>query len=156
MGLLTHWARDRIADILHYGDALISAMASQITSVSIVCSTVCSGADQRKHLSSAALTFVRGIQRWPEDSPQKGPVTRKMLPFADLIVTDDISNAFSWMKIFVAWIQFYPYGVVLNKPVLVKVVVWRRIGAKPLLNWRVAQFAYADLNVMAMPALWLS
>ena len=43
----------------------MSAVASQISSVSIVCSTVGSGADQRKHQSSASLTFVRGIQRWP-------------------------------------------------------------------------------------------
>ena len=40
-------------------------MASQITAVSSVCSTVCSGADQRKHQSSAPLAFVRGIHRWP-------------------------------------------------------------------------------------------
>ena len=39
----------------------MSAMASQITSVSIVCSINCSGADQRKHQSSASQAFVRGI-----------------------------------------------------------------------------------------------
>ena len=49
----------------HYNGAIMSAVASQISSVSIVCSTVGSGADQRKHQSSASLTFVRGIQRWP-------------------------------------------------------------------------------------------
>ena len=49
----------------HYNDVIMSAMASQITSVSIVCSTVCSGADQRKQQSSASLAFVRGIYRWP-------------------------------------------------------------------------------------------
>ena len=32
----------------HYSDVMMSAMASQITGVSIVYSTVCSGADQRK------------------------------------------------------------------------------------------------------------
>ena len=47
---------------------------------------VCSGADQRKHQSSASLAFVRGIHRWPVDSPQKGPVTRKMFPFDDVII----------------------------------------------------------------------
>ena len=45
-----------------------------------------SSADQRKHQSSASLAFVRGIQRWPVNSPQKGPVTRKMLPFDDVIM----------------------------------------------------------------------
>ena len=39
-------------------------MASQMTVVSIVCSTICSGTDQRKHQSSAPLAFIRRIQRW--------------------------------------------------------------------------------------------
>ena len=42
----------------------MSAMASQITGVSIVCSTVCSGADQRKHQSCASLAFVRRSHQW--------------------------------------------------------------------------------------------
>ena len=42
----------------------------------IVCSTFCSGADQRKHQSSASLAFVRGIPWGSVDSPQKGPATR--------------------------------------------------------------------------------
>ena len=58
-------------------DEIMGAMVSQITSVSIVYSTVYSGADQRKHQSSASLAFVRGIHRWPLNSPHKGPVTRK-------------------------------------------------------------------------------
>ena len=56
----------------HYGDVLMSAMASQITGTSAVCSTVCSGAGQRKHQSSTSLVFVRGVQRWPVESPRKG------------------------------------------------------------------------------------
>ena len=64
----------------------MSAMASLITGVSIVCSTVCSGADQRKHQSSASLAFLRGNHRSPVDSPHKGPVTRKMFPFDDVIM----------------------------------------------------------------------
>ena len=56
----------------------MSAMASQINSLTIVYSTVYSGADQRKHQSSASLAFVREIHRWPVNSPHKGPVTRKM------------------------------------------------------------------------------
>ena len=49
----------------HCSDVTIGAMASQITSLSIVYSTVYSGADQRKHQSSASLVFVRGIHRSP-------------------------------------------------------------------------------------------
>ena len=129
----------------------MSAMASQIISVSIACSAVCSGTDQRKHQSSASLAFVKGINytiifhiisdswfmilspsslHWrhndhggvsnhqphgcllnrlfrrrskktsklrvtglcagnspgPVNSPHKGPVTRKMLPFDDVIM----------------------------------------------------------------------
>ena len=44
------------------------------------------GADQRKHQSSASLAFVRGIHRWSVNSPRKGPVTRKMVPFDDVIM----------------------------------------------------------------------
>ena len=57
-----------------------SAMASQINGVSILCSTVCSGADQRKCQSSASLASVRGIHRWHVDSHHKGTVTQKMFP----------------------------------------------------------------------------
>ena len=69
----------------HYGDVIVTAMASQITSLTIVYATVYSGEDQRKHQSSASLAFVRGINRWPVNSPHKGPVTRKMFPFDDVI-----------------------------------------------------------------------
>ena len=61
-------------------------MASQITSLTIVYSTVYSGVDQRKYQSSASLAFVRGIHRWPVNSPHKGPVTRKMFSFDDVIM----------------------------------------------------------------------
>ena len=64
----------------------MSVMASQITSLTIVYSTVYSGVDQRKYQRSASLAFVRGIHRWPVNSPQKGPGTRKMFPFDDVII----------------------------------------------------------------------
>ena len=62
---------------IHYNDVIMSAMASQISSLTIVYSTVYSGANQGKHQSSASLAFVRGIHRWPVISPHKWPVTRK-------------------------------------------------------------------------------
>ena len=64
----------------------MGAMVSEITSLTIVYSTVYSGADQRKHQSSASLAFVRGIHRPPVNSPHKGPVTRKVFPFDDVIM----------------------------------------------------------------------
>ena len=70
----------------HYHDVIMGAMASQITSLVIVYSVAYPGADQRKHQSSASLAFERGIHRWPVNSPHKGPVTRKMFPFDDVIM----------------------------------------------------------------------
>ena len=81
----------------HYSDVIMSPMASQNTSLTSVCSTVYSVADQRKHQSSAVadqrkhqssapLAFVKGIHRSPVNSPHKGPVTRKMFPFDDVVM----------------------------------------------------------------------
>ena len=85
-------------------------MVSQITSLTIVYSSVYTDADQRKHQSSASLAFVRGlfqnnhddlikwkhfprywrfvrgIHRSPVNSPHKPPVTRKMFPFDEVIM----------------------------------------------------------------------
>ena len=63
------------------------AIAFQITSLTIVYSIVYSDADQRKHQSCASLAFVRGIHRGPMNSPHKWPVTRKLFPFDDVIMT---------------------------------------------------------------------
>ena len=71
---------------IHYCDVIICRIASQITSLTIVYSTIYSDADQRKHQSSASLAFVWGIHRGPVNSPCKWPVTRKMFPFDDVIM----------------------------------------------------------------------
>ena len=79
------WGGVRLMDKkqkLHYSDVIIGAMASQIPSLAIVFSTVYSGADQRKHQSSASLAFVRGMV----NSTHKWPVTRKMFSFDDVII----------------------------------------------------------------------
>ena len=49
-----------------------------------------SDTDQGKHKSSASLAFVRGIRRWPEDAPHKGPVSRKMFSFDDVILKTEL------------------------------------------------------------------
>ena len=74
----------------HHNDVIMGPMASQITSITSVYSTIYSGTDQRKHQSSASLAFVRGIHRWPMNSPHKGPVTQKMFPFDDVIMVTSI------------------------------------------------------------------
>ena len=75
----------------------MGTMESQITSLTAVYSTVYSDVDQRKHQSSASLAFVIGIDRWPLNSPHKGPVTRKMFPFDDVIMD-------------LRWIGWFPAG----------------------------------------------
>ena len=75
-----------VITVPHYNDVIMSEMASQTTSLMIVYSTVYSGADQRKHQSSASLAFVRGIHQWLVNSPHKWPVTRKMFSFDDVIM----------------------------------------------------------------------
>ena len=72
---------------IHY-DVIMSTIASQITSLTVVYSTVYSGADQSKHQSSASLAFVWGIHRGPVNSPHKWPVTLKMFSFDDVIMNN--------------------------------------------------------------------
>ena len=73
----------------------MGVIASQITSLTIVYSTAYSGADQRKHKISVWLAFVRGIHRWPVNSPHKVPVTQKKFPFDDVIMLTENDIWFS-------------------------------------------------------------
>ena len=71
----------------HYSDVIVGMMMSKKnTSLAIVYLTVYSGADQRKHQSSASLALVWGIHQWLVNSPHKWPLTRKMLPFDGVIM----------------------------------------------------------------------
>ena len=65
----------------------MGAIASQITSLTIVFSTVYSDADQRKHQSSVSQAFVR------VNSLHKWPVMRKMFPF-DYVITQEQFHMF--------------------------------------------------------------
>ena len=85
----------------HYNDVIMNAMASQITSLTIVYATVYSGSNQRKHQRPATLAFVRGIQRWPVNSPRKGS-TRKNFPFDDVIICTYLLNSCGmWELVFI-------------------------------------------------------
>ena len=79
----------------HYSGIIMGSMASQITKLTIVYSTVYSGADQRKRQSSASLAFVRGIHQSPVNSPYKWSVMRKMFPFDDVIMNAECVSM-SW------------------------------------------------------------
>ena len=136
-------------------------MVSQITSLTNAYSIVNSGADERKHQSSASLAFVWGIHRWPVNSPHKWPVMRKMFPFDDVIMKH---TWYVWChainintlrlrqnghhfadSIFICMflnenvrilnktsLTFVPKGPINNIPSLVQIMAWRRPGDKPL------------------------
>ena len=102
---LSWWCHDK--EILQYSDVIMGVMASQITSLTIVYWTVYSGAEQRKHQGSASLAFMRGIQRWLVNSPHKWPVTWKMCPFDDVIMSS--INSLLWeKKIHWSWDRWIP------------------------------------------------
>ena len=127
----------------HYSDVIMSGMASQIIGVLIVYSTVSSGADKWKHQNSAPL--VRGIHRWPVNSPHKGPATRKMYLFGDVIMqlhylyslgpwlcTEQVKvniiiiNNFTWTK---GVLQCgHLFAILIGKFTLNRIVFWCRLG----------------------------
>ena len=86
MHMIWYFHCDSADQCKHYDDVIMGAIASLITSLTIIYSTVYSDADQRKHQSSASLAFVWGIHRGPVNSPHKWPVTRKMFPVDDVIM----------------------------------------------------------------------
>ena len=98
---------------LHYNDVIMRAMAFQITSLTIVNSTVYSGAHQRKEYSFASQAFVGAIHRWPVNSPHKGPVTRKMFAFDDVIM--------DWV---LCWECNCEYNVSLINSIFAKLITW--------------------------------
>ena len=80
----------------HYNDVIMSTMGSQITGISIVYSIVYSG--WSKQTSKLRVTgLCGGNSRWPVKSPHKGPVTRKMVPFDDVIM--HMSNMIEWKSV---------------------------------------------------------
>ena len=70
----------------HYTYVIMSLMASQITSLAIVYSPVCSGTDKKKKKKLRVTGLCEGNSPGPVNSPHKRPVTRKMFPFDDVII----------------------------------------------------------------------
>ena len=130
--------------IQHYSGIIISSMASQITGISVVYSTICSGAHKRKHQSSASLTFVKEIHRWPGTSPHKGPETRKMIPFDEVIMICILLYHALWLYCSLWTIRYItriinpskPSAYMCHKttPSFVQIMACRLFGAKPLLE----------------------
>ena len=114
---------------IHYNDVIMGAMASQITSLTIVYTAVYSGVDQRKRQSSASLAFMRWIHWWPVNSPQKWPVKRNLFPFDDVIIFLDLftdgfpaegaNNADLW-----CYLSCKPEQAIEQTVVLIRDVTW--------------------------------
>ena len=78
--------------VVQYSRFLLSVIASQITGVSIVCSAVCSGEDQRNTKALRHCSMLSGIHRSPLDCLHKGAITWKMFPFEDVIMCSGVVN----------------------------------------------------------------
>ena len=125
------WIMEIQNNCFHYNDIIMITMASQITSLTIVYSSVYSSADQRKHQSSVSLAFVRGIHQSSANSPHKGPVTRKKFPFDDVI-----------MVIHSLHIQAQPTSHLIQLSLGdVTVILWPLCGESPVTDEFPAQLA---------------
>ena len=113
----------------------MSKMASQITGVTIVYSNVCLGADHRKHQNSASLAFVRGIHRWPVNSPHKGPVRRKMFQFDDVIM-HQIENELAAIRLHISLQLTKMFLFIYSKN---QHIQWQPVG---MCGWPVVQIDY--------------
>ena len=107
-------------------------MASQITGVSLVCSAVCSGADQRKHKSFASLVFVGEStgHRWIS-------LTRRQLrgKWFHLMTSSWNWRTLGWRQIRRYFLEFKAYYFDSNYfKVYFLVIAWRLTGDTPLLE----------------------
>ena len=134
-------------------------MASQIASLTIVCWTVYSGADQRKHQSSTSLAFVRGIHRWLMNSPQKRLVRRKMFPFDDVIMVYStlLARSFGIMRYIlsnvkcthnVVMLYFYSY-------IMTQLSITSRVASRALGQLYFCQCLKVTLKDMWEKIVWL-
>ena len=78
--------RKKLNYLSRYSDVIMSTEASPFTGASIVYLTVFHAEIKENMKAPHYWPFVRGIHRWLVDSPHKGPVTRKMFPFDEVIL----------------------------------------------------------------------
>ena len=121
----------------------MGAKVSQITSLTIVYSTVYLGADQRKYQSPASLTFVRGIHRRPVNSPHKWPVTRKMFPFDNVIMKHTCRKLQIWYQ----YVLFTKICAKLWKPIWPKFNFYKWTGQISMSNLRTFPLCFLRIMV---------
>ena len=151
-------------------------MASQITSFTVVYSTVYSGADQRKHQSSSLLAFVRVIHQWPVNSPHRCPATRKMFPFDDVIMyrctgyqqqwqhstmpyyignQSPVNSKVSSLKLYLSPLCCLQYHVIYDRAILrldCALIMMLEISQLPYIKHTSADPLYLQDLIITMPA----
>ena len=112
----------------HYIGVTMTTVASQITSLTAVYSIVYWGADERKHQKLRVAGLCTGNSPGPVNSPHKGPVTRKMVPFHDFIMTKLAIWSFS---------AFDRYSFVRVIPICLALILFQDIALSLLeFPWR--------------------
>ena len=81
---MMRWIDSEMA--FHCSDVIMSAMASQITGVSIVWLTVCTCTYQRKYQRSASLALCEGNPPVTSGFPSQRASNTEMFPFDDVIM----------------------------------------------------------------------
>ena len=114
----------------HHIDIIMTTLASQITSITVVYSTVYSDADQNKHQSSASLAFVWGIHRgrW---IPRTKASYAEMFPFDDVMLLP----AHDW--------HF------LCQPLQKEISIWQET-VSPTINWKVSHPHSSAVTALGM------
>ena len=120
----------------------MSAMTFESTSLAAVYASVYSGANQRKHQSSSSLAFMRGIHRWPVNSPHKGQQRGKCFH----LMTSSWSDVTSWRCSDDAFLEkkMYPTDICQYPGLAVKgsIKIWKSrysnqtIDNYSLLTWK--------------------
>ena len=112
----------------HYSDVMMGVTASSTTSLTLVYSTVYSGAAQRKHQSSASLAFVRGIHRLPVNSPHNCPVTQKCF---HLMTSSCLwhTNSAIFRELLTGFCRRFP-----GRQFVINTICWKRYDADPTQN----------------------
>ena len=101
----------------HYIDVIMTTMASQITSLTVVYSTVYSDADQRKHQSSASLAFVWGIHRDRWIPRTKGQLRGKcihLMTSSWIYLYYHHSRCIFWTNVFILFFRYVSWSAANN------------------------------------------
>ena len=114
--------------ITHYSNFIMGAMASQITSLTIVYSTVHSGADQRKHQSSASLAFYAENSPVTSEFPAQMASNAETFPFDDVIMSNKIRILPTVIKVSPDYFLSFRWE---NNSGILSVLVWFYIRSYP-------------------------